>query len=194
LDYAYTCTKQPSGGSIRLASNDPLHPPLINPGLLSDDFDLAVLREAVKSSRRYVAGPAWNNYVLGPQGAVSSAKTDAELDASIRENALAFTHPVGSAGMSAKDAAYGVVDPDLTVKGIAGLRVVDASILVRRRGYPLPSNVNRFIFVVFAATHPQRACTSSSVCRRRESCRPHQSCARLIFLWTPVALPLLDLV
>ena len=41
-------------------------------------------------------------------------------------------HPVGTASMTARDAKWGVVDPDLKVKGVEGVRVVDASVLVRR--------------------------------------------------------------
>lgn len=115
---------------MRLISNDPLQTPLIDPGLLNEEYDLLVLREAVKSARAYIAEPVWKDYVLDPHGSVSGATTDAELDASIRETALAFTHPVGGAIMSAKDANYGVVNPDLRVKGIDGLRIVDASVLV----------------------------------------------------------------
>ncbi|KAF9536329.1 hypothetical protein CPC08DRAFT_652173, partial [Agrocybe pediades] len=60
---------------------------------------------------------------------VTNATTDAELEAFVRSTTSTLFHPVGTAAMSAKDAGYGVVDPDLRVKGVDGLRIVDASVL-----------------------------------------------------------------
>jgi choline dehydrogenase-like flavoprotein len=58
------------------------------------------------------------------------AGTDEELDEYVRANSATIFHPVGTAAMSPKGAEWGVVDPDLKVKGVKGLRVVDASVLV----------------------------------------------------------------
>lgn len=74
-----------------------------------------------------MAGPAWKDYIISP---LQNQTTDDELDQLIRGNAGSIWHGSGSAGMSAKDARYGVVDPDLRVKGVQGLRIVDASVLV----------------------------------------------------------------
>jgi choline dehydrogenase-like flavoprotein len=49
----------------------------------------------------------------------------------VREQASTMFHPVGTASMTARDAVSGVVDPDLKVKGVEGVRVVDASVFVR---------------------------------------------------------------
>lgn len=75
-----------------------------------------------------MTAPAWNGFLLAPQ---LNATTDDELNDFIRSTGSNFEHPTGTAAMSAVDADYGVVDPDLRVKGIDGLRIVDASILVR---------------------------------------------------------------
>ncbi|KAF7376524.1 Aryl-alcohol oxidase [Mycena sanguinolenta] len=116
-----------SRGSVTLESNDTLSNPLIDPNLLSSDYDLFVMREAIKSALRFATPPAWQNFVISPFN-VNSTYTDGELDNFIRENAGTIFHPSGTAKMSPKDAAWGVVDPDLSVKGLSGLRAVDLSI------------------------------------------------------------------
>lgn len=90
------------------------------------------MREALKSTLRFAAAPAWDGYVLSSVG-VNSTSTDAEFDAFIRANTQTIFHPAGSASMSPKGADWGVVDPDLTVKGVTGLRIVDLSVVVSRK-------------------------------------------------------------
>lgn len=91
------------------------------------------MREAVKAAQRYVAGPAWKDYIISPHLPKATDTSDAQLDTFIRANTGAILHGVGTAAMSAKNAKGGVVNPDLRVKGISGLRIVDASVLVRNR-------------------------------------------------------------
>ncbi|KAJ6494980.1 aryl-alcohol oxidase [Mycena vulgaris] len=117
-----------SRGSVTLNSNDPLATPLINPNLLGSKVDLFIMREAVKSALRFASAPAWANYVISPVG-LNFTSTDAELDDFIRANVGSVFHPAGSASMSPKGAAWGVVDPDLRVKGLKGLRIVDLSVV-----------------------------------------------------------------
>jgi choline dehydrogenase-like flavoprotein len=69
----------------------------------------------------------WSDYILS---LVDTATTDEELNQFIRSSAITVSHGVGTAAMSPKGAEYGVVDPDLRVKRVSGLRVVDASVLV----------------------------------------------------------------
>ncbi|KDR81074.1 hypothetical protein GALMADRAFT_222642 [Galerina marginata CBS 339.88] len=118
-----------SRGSVSLRSNNPLDAPLIDLGILSSKFDLFVLKEGVATARRFFAGPAWKGYVLQPSGAFSNATTDQALEDFIAETAITAAHAVGTSSMSAKDAKFGVVDPDLKLKGAKGLRIVDASIM-----------------------------------------------------------------
>jgi len=115
-------------GSVTLSNSDPLAPPVINPNLLGSEVDFFVMREAVKSAFRFASAPAWKNYVISPFG-LNFTSTDDEIDDWIRENAGTVYHPVGTASMSPKGAAWGVVDPDLSLKGLSGLRVVDLSIV-----------------------------------------------------------------
>ncbi|KAJ7267548.1 alcohol oxidase [Mycena haematopus] len=117
-----------SRGSVTLQSSDSLSVPLIDPNLLGSQVDLFIMREAVKSALRFATAPAWQNFVISPFG-VNSTDTDDELDNFIRINAGSLFHPSGTAKMSPKGATWGVVDPDLSVRGLNGLRVVDLSVV-----------------------------------------------------------------
>ncbi|KAF7341984.1 Aryl-alcohol oxidase-like protein [Mycena venus] len=120
-----------SRGSVRLTSSDPFARPLIDVASLTTDFDIFGLREAVKMTHRFLNATAWQGYILGPAAMtnLSIGASDAEIETYLRANAAPNGHIVGTASMSPKGAQYGVVDPDLTVKGVKGLRVVDASVL-----------------------------------------------------------------
>lgn len=118
-----------TGGAVTINGSDPFASPLIDPGLLSKDVDIAILREAIRSARRFVAASAWSSYVISPAPS-NNATTDDELDAFIRANAVSFFHPVATTAMSPAGAKWGVVDPDLKVKGTKGLRIVDAGVAV----------------------------------------------------------------
>ncbi|KAF7377177.1 GMC oxidoreductase [Mycena sanguinolenta] len=117
-----------SRGSISLQSNNPFDPPLIDVGLLTTDFDLFTTRESIKRAFRFVQAPVWKDYIIAPTIDLLNMTTDA-LDEFIRNTASASAHLVSTASMSARDASYGVVNPDLLVKGASGLSVIDASIL-----------------------------------------------------------------
>lgn len=116
------------GGSITLNNSNPLGLPLIDPGYLTSEFDLFAAREGVKLALRFLTAPVWKDYILAPLLDISNLTSDA-LDEFIRNSTSSSSHLVGSAGMSARDARYGVVDPDLRVKGARGVRIIDASIL-----------------------------------------------------------------
>ncbi|KAJ7493660.1 alcohol oxidase [Mycena latifolia] len=118
-----------SRGSITLNSSNPFDTPLINPNLLGleSPLDLLILREAVRSIQRFLEAPTWTDYIIAPIS-INTTVSDSELDAYIRDHAVTIDHPVGTAAMSSTGAEYGVVDPDLTVKGLRGLRIVDASV------------------------------------------------------------------
>jgi hypothetical protein len=119
------------GGSITLASANPFDSPNIDPAFLNSDFDIFTIREGVKAAHRFAAAPAWKDYVIGPYGALAEANTDAEIEAFARSNAVTEYHPCSTASMSPKGSPHGVVNPDFTVKNTVGLRIVDASVLVR---------------------------------------------------------------
>ena len=117
------------GGSVSINSSNPFDAPLIDPNFFTTNFDIFAMREAIKSARRFVTAPAWNGYTTG-RFTGTNATTDDEIDAFIRSTAVTIFHPMGTASMSPKGASWGVVDPDLRVKGIVGLRIVDNSVVV----------------------------------------------------------------
>ncbi|KAJ7243025.1 hypothetical protein C8J57DRAFT_66332 [Mycena rebaudengoi] len=119
----------PTGrGSITINSTNPLDPPLIDLGLLASDFDILAAREGIKIAQRFAQASTWKDYILAPLQNLENV-TNEELDEYLRNRTGSAFHPVGTAAMSARNARYGVVDPDLLVKGMRGLRIVDASVL-----------------------------------------------------------------
>lgn len=117
-----------------MKNNNPFDSPLINPAYFESEFDLFTGRETIKAFRRFVSAPAWKDVLIGPTGDIANATTDALLDDFIRNTALSAEHPVGTASMSKRDANWGVVNPDLLLKRASGLRIADASIMVRSSG------------------------------------------------------------
>ncbi|KAJ7353650.1 alcohol oxidase [Mycena albidolilacea] len=117
-----------SRGSVTINSSNPLDPPLIDLGLLQNDIDVSVLREGLKPIQRFFNASVWKDYLIAPTRDLENMTTDA-LNDFIRNTAAASWHLVGSATMSPRNADYGVVDPDLLVKGVRGLRIIDASVL-----------------------------------------------------------------
>nr|VWO96845.1 Alcohol oxidase [Ganoderma boninense] len=119
-------------GSLTLNSTDPFTHPLINPGLLNDEagFDIYTMRQALKAGRRFLAADAWKGWIVAEYGASANATSDADIDAYIRKNALVVNHVSGTVAMGKSGAmgrGAGALNPDFSVKGVKGLRVVDTS-------------------------------------------------------------------
>ena len=128
-----SCLNHVLGGSVTINSTDPFASPLIDPGYYTSPFDIAAMRQGIQIMFQYLTALSWDGYVLsqfGPFENISSTTDDSRVDAYIRNNSVSTFHLVGTAAMSAKGADYGVVDPDLKVKEVEGLRVVDASVFV----------------------------------------------------------------
>ncbi|KAL1730402.1 hypothetical protein EV714DRAFT_250385 [Schizophyllum commune] len=117
-----------SRGFITINSSDPFAAPLIDPRLLSEPIDLLMVREGIKVGQQFVQAGAWEGYFVK---ALQDLETDEEIEEYVRENTVSFFHPVATAAMSPADADWGVVTPDLLVKGVKGLRIVDASVVPR---------------------------------------------------------------
>ena len=119
-----------AGGSIKITSSNPFNQPAINPNLLSTDFDLFTMVEAFKAAGRFLSASAWEDYVIAKFGDLANVHSDDDIMKYVRNNAFSSLHGVGTASVSPKRAGWGVVDPDLKVKGVHGLRVIDASVIV----------------------------------------------------------------
>jgi choline dehydrogenase len=118
-----------SRGEILLRSNDPLAPPAIRPNYFCASNDLRVVVEGVKLSRAIAHSNAFAPYRGDELHPGPTARTDADLENFIRAEAQTLYHPAGTCKMGSD--AMSVVDTQLRVHGLAGLRVVDASIMPR---------------------------------------------------------------
>lgn len=115
-----------SRGRLTLASPDPLAPPLIDPNLLSVPEDVDPLVRGIRLVRKVFASPAFTKYQAQETSPGSAAQSDADLVAYIRAEAYTVHHPVSTCRMGSDPQA--VVDPQLRVCGLEGLRVADASV------------------------------------------------------------------
>jgi choline dehydrogenase len=124
------CQVRPeSRGWIRIKSADPAVYPAIQPNYLSDPLDREVIVAGLKWARKIASQPALAPFVQSELLPGEAAKTDADLLEYARNNGATIYHPVGTCQMGHGPRA--VVDPQLRVHGIEGLRVVDASIMPR---------------------------------------------------------------
>lgn len=116
-----------SRGSIRLSSADPFAAPLIDPGFLSVDDDVQVLLEGMLRIREAMGSSGVVSSVVKERTPGLEFGDEKALRAEIPLRATTVYHPVGSCRMGVDERA--VVDPELKVRGIEGLRVADASIM-----------------------------------------------------------------
>jgi choline dehydrogenase-like flavoprotein len=124
---AHLCLLRPqSRGSVTLASADPTAAPLIDPAFLTHPQDIEDMVAGFKATRRIMDAPALKS-VRGRDLFTQGVETDDDIRAILRARVDTVYHPVGTCRMGVDDRA--VVDPRLRVRGIAGLRVVDASIM-----------------------------------------------------------------
>ncbi len=125
---AHAGTMRPaSRGWLELRSADPAEHPLIEPNYLAEARDRADLRACVRLTREIFAQPAFDRYRGRELQPGAEAVDDAALDAFIRAKADSAYHPCCTCRMGTDEAA--VVDPQCRVRGLDGLRVVDASIM-----------------------------------------------------------------
>jgi choline dehydrogenase len=126
----HVCQLRPeSRGHVGLKSADPLADPAIFANYLSAEEDRRAIREGVKMMREVAAQSALDPYRGAEFAPGRSVKTDAEIDAWVRQNAETIYHPVGTCRMGAAGDANAVVDAELKVQGLQGLRVIDASVM-----------------------------------------------------------------
>lgn len=119
---------RPSGrGRIRLRSRDPAERPLIEHALLEHPRDLALAIAGARKVAEVFAAPALRAHVVGDHEPAEIPITDTAWEAYVRARVGIGYHPVGSCRMGSD--AQSVVDPELRVRGVGGLRVVDASVM-----------------------------------------------------------------
>jgi choline dehydrogenase len=116
-------------GAVTLRSADAMAAPSINFNFFQSDYDIRAMTFGIRLVRRISEQPAMKPYVASEVQPGKDVQTDDEILHFIRQKAGSDIHAVGTCRMGADAGA--VVDPRLRVNGIAGLRVVDASIMPR---------------------------------------------------------------
>jgi choline dehydrogenase len=114
-------------GSVTLRAADTAAEPVIDPNYHADPYDRAMSLRSIRTVREILAQPDISKYIKVERLPGPEARTDAELLAYVRQYACCDYHPVGTCKMGID--AQAVVDPQLRVHGLQGLRVVDASIM-----------------------------------------------------------------
>jgi choline dehydrogenase-like flavoprotein len=124
----HVCVLRPkSRGSVMLASPDPMAPPRIDPNFLADPDDVARMVRGVQLTRRILQQPALAAFGAREMARSAGAVSDAQIEQFVRDYTDTVYHPVGSCRMG--PGPMDVVDPELRVRGVQGLRVVDASVM-----------------------------------------------------------------
>ena len=125
---ASICQLQPtSRGSVRIRSADPRVPPAIRYNYLATEHDRRTMLEGMRLLRRILDQPAMRPYIAAEHMPGAQVQSDDEWLAYFRETGSTIYHPTCTAKMGT--GADAVVDSHLRVKGLAGLRVVDASVM-----------------------------------------------------------------
>jgi choline dehydrogenase-like flavoprotein len=123
----HVCVLRPrSRGSVALASADPQAAPLIDPAFFADPADLEDMVAGFKLTRRLLRAPSLARW-LGRDLFTAGVEDDEAIREVLRSRCDTVYHPVGSCRMGSDPAS--VVDPQLRVRGVEGLRVIDASVM-----------------------------------------------------------------
>ena len=127
---ASVCNLRPtSRGTVKIATNDPLAAAKISPNYLSTAEDRKVAAASLSLTRKIVAAPALQKYAPEEMKPGTKFQTEEELANAAGDIGTTIFHPVGTCKMGRSEDASAVVDSELRVLGIAGLRVADASIM-----------------------------------------------------------------
>lgn len=126
----HVCQLRPeSRGRVGLRSADPFDDPAIFANYLSAEEDRRALREGVRMMREVARQPALDPYRSEELFPGENVESDEAIDAWIRSAAETIYHPVGTCRMGADGDPMAVVDAQLRVRGLKGLRVIDASVM-----------------------------------------------------------------
>ncbi|EAU90672.2 pyranose dehydrogenase [Coprinopsis cinerea okayama7 len=119
-----------SGGTVKINSTNPFDDPLIDYNFLGHPFDIEAFKEGIRLGKKFYSGPVWQGYRTSFLGPDPETLSEDEFLNAIKPMVSSWQHPVGTAAMSKRGSKQGVVNPDLRVKGVRGLRIVDASVIV----------------------------------------------------------------
>jgi choline dehydrogenase len=125
----FNLARPESRGTIKIRSTDPRQHPSIQPNYLGASKDVQTMREGIRIGRKILAQKAFDPYRGEEYGPGSKAKSDADIDSYVRQTSETIYHPVGTCKMGSDPLA--VVDSELRVHDVPGLRVIDASIMPR---------------------------------------------------------------
>jgi choline dehydrogenase len=114
-------------GTVMITSSDPTVAPAIDPNYLAASADVRVLRDGIKLCREVIAQKAFDPYRGVEINPGLEVKTDREIDEYVRQSSHTQFHPVGTCKMGNDSLA--VVDSSLKLRGLEGLRVIDASVM-----------------------------------------------------------------
>ncbi|AXY43251.1 GMC family oxidoreductase N-terminal domain-containing protein [Halomonas sp. JS92-SW72] len=127
---ASVCNLNPtSRGTVRITSRDPRQAPAIAPNYLSTPEDRKVAADSLRVTRRIAAQPAFAKYQPEEVKPGVEFQSDEDLARLAGDIGTTIFHPVGTTKMGRDDDPMAVVDPHLRVRGVAGLRVVDAGVM-----------------------------------------------------------------
>lgn len=154
------CLYPQSRGTVKVSSNDPLSKPLIDPALGTRVEDIVTLVRGLKLARRILGHAAFASYAAHERLPGASVKDDDDALADYVRSTLATVHHPGSTCRMGKD-PLAVVDHELKVHGIAGLRVADASIYPRLVG----ANTNASVVAIAEKASDMLLSTGSPLSR-----------------------------
>lgn len=171
----HVCLLRPrSRGTLRLASREPQVMPLIDPAFLQDPDDTARLVRGFQLMRQLLGQPALARFGGVESRASADAQSEAQIEQFVRDHADTIYHPVGTCRMGPKGGAGeradagAVVDAELRVHGVQGLRVVDASVMPR----VVSGNTNAPVIMIaekavdlIRAARRAKASSSASICQ-----------------------------
>lgn len=140
-----------SRGTVKLASRDPRNAPIIDSNFLGTDRDARRMVEAVRLGRTIARHPVFANLVAGEMVPGDSVGDDTLADV-VAGNLAIYGHPTSTAPMGGPDDPHAVVDTLGRVRGVDGLRVVDASIIPE-----VPSATTNLTVIMLAERIFQRA-------------------------------------
>ncbi|KAL0064314.1 hypothetical protein AAF712_008760 [Marasmius tenuissimus] len=135
LTAAMSVVSPTSRGTFTLNSNNPFDSPVINPQIFATQYDIKSMIQVMKDADTFVSQAAWDGFVVRP---FIEFADDREREMYARNTSTSISHSVGTARMGPGGVEGGVVDSGLRVKGVKGLRIVDASIFVSHTSVDQP--------------------------------------------------------